>query len=201
MASVPLATSSIYSIGVGVDDKNPNNYSLNLGQSGLGLPDRDYYLSDDKALADTWAAYRQYLTDMISLAGIGDASARADRVLALETGIAKVQWTRADRRDADKIYNPMPVSELKTLAPDFPWDAFLAESHIPLTTTTGSERYAIVAEKPLGRWPDLPPPRYRPGAIIWWCIICSVSRPICPSGSTTAISRSMARCWRATRSS
>ena len=41
----------------------------------------------------------------------------------------------------------MPVSELKTLAPDFPWDAFLAESHIPLTTTTGSERYAIVAEK------------------------------------------------------
>ncbi|MEP6829171.1 MAG: M13 family metallopeptidase [Rhizomicrobium sp.] len=147
MASVPLATSSIYNIGIGVDDKNPNNYSLNLGQSGLGLPDRDYYLSDDKALTETRAAYRQYLTDMMSLAGIADASTRAVRILALETEIAKVQWTRADRRDADKIYNPMPVSELKTLAPDFPWDAFLAESHIPLTTTSGSERYAIVAEK------------------------------------------------------
>jgi len=147
MASVPLATSSIYNIGIGVDDKNPNNYSLNLSQSGLGLPDRDYYLSDDKTLMETRAAYRQYLTDMMSLAGINDASARADRILALETEIAKVQWSRADRRDADKIYNPMPVSELKTLAPDFPWDSFLAESHIPLTTASGSERYAIVAEK------------------------------------------------------
>ena len=147
MASVPLATSSIYNIGIGVDDKNPNNYSLNLSQSGLGLPDRDYYLSDDKTLMETRAAYRQYLTDMMSLAGINDASARADRILALETEIAKVQWSRPDRRDADKIYNPMPVSELKTLAPDFPWDSFLAESHIPLTTASGSERYAIVAEK------------------------------------------------------
>jgi putative endopeptidase len=147
MASVPLATSSIYNIGIGVDDKNPNNYSLNLSQSGLGLPDRDYYLSDEKAQMETRAAYRQYLTDMMSLAGISEASARADRILALETEIAKVQWTRAERRDADKIYNPMPVSELKTLAPDFPWDSFLAESHIPLTTSSGAERYAIVAEK------------------------------------------------------
>ena len=146
-ASVPLATSSIYNIGIGVDDKNPNNYSLNLGQSGLGLPDRDYYLKDDKALVETRDKYRQYLTDMMTLAGISDAAARADRILALETEIAKVQWTRADRRDADKIYNPMPVSALKTLAPEFPWDSFLAESRIPLTAANGSERYAIVAEK------------------------------------------------------
>ncbi len=85
MASVPLATSSIYNIGIGVDDKNPNNYSLNLGQSGLGLPDRDYYLSDDKALAETRDKYRQYLADMMGLAGISDAPARAERILALET--------------------------------------------------------------------------------------------------------------------
>ena len=55
MASVPLATASVYDIGIGVDDKNPDNYSLNLAQGGLGLPDRDYYLKDDKALADTRA--------------------------------------------------------------------------------------------------------------------------------------------------
>ncbi len=146
MASVPLATSSIYDIGIGVDDKNPNNYSLNLNQAGLGLPDRDYYLSDDKALADTRTAYRKYLSDMMALAGMSDSDARADRILALETEIAKVQWSRADRRDEDKVYNPMKISDLKALAPEFSWDSFLAESRIPLTTPAG-ERYAIVAEK------------------------------------------------------
>ena len=120
MASVPLATESVYDIGIGVDDKNPDNYSLNLNQSGLGLPDRDYYLSDDKALAETRAQYRQYLSDMMKLAGMDDTDARAGRILALETEIAKVQWSRADRRDEDKIYNPMKVSELKALAPEFP---------------------------------------------------------------------------------
>src|SRR5215469_13298875 len=146
MASVPLATSSVYDIGIGVDDKNPDNYSLNLTQAGLGLPDRDYYLKDDPALADTRAKYVQYLADMMSLAGIGDAKARADRVMALETEIAKVQWSRADRRDEDKVYNPMKISDLKAMAPDFDWDAFLAETRVPLTTQNG-ERYVIVAEK------------------------------------------------------
>src|SRR6185312_9710313 len=146
MASVPLATSSVFDIGIGVDDKNPDNYSLNLGQAGLGLPDRDYYLKDDKALADTRAKYVDYLADMMTLAGMSDARARAERVMALETDIAKAQWTRADRRDADKTYNPMKVSEMKAMAPEFEWDSFLAESRIPLTTPNG-ERYAIVAEK------------------------------------------------------
>jgi len=149
MGSVRLSTMSIYNIGVGVDDKNPDNYSVNLGQAGLGMPDRDYYLSNDEAIVKTRAAYRKYLADMMSLAGMTDVEARADRILALETEIAKVSWNRADRRDEDKIYNPMPASALKTLAPDFPWDAFLnqGESAIPLKKPDGSERYVIVAEK------------------------------------------------------
>lgn len=146
MASVPLGTASLYDIGIGVDDKNPDNYSLNLNQSGLGLPDRDYYLSNDKALVDTRNQYRQYLGDMMKLAGMSDAEARADRVLALETEIAQVQWSRAERRDEDKIYNPMKIADLKAMAPDFPWDVFLAETHVPLMTSHG-ERYVIVAEK------------------------------------------------------
>ncbi len=149
MGSVRLSTSSIYNIGIGVDDKNPDNYSVNLGQGGLGMPDRDYYLSQDAAIVKTRTAYRKYLADMMQLAGLSDAEARADRVLALETEIAKVSWTRADRRDADKIYNPMPASALKTLAPDFAWDAFLdqPEGAIPLKKPDGSERFVIVAEK------------------------------------------------------
>jgi len=154
MGSIRLSTQSIYGLGVGVDDKNPNNYSVNLSQSGLGMPDRDYYLSGDEAIVKTRVAYRKYLADMMTLAGMSDAEARADRVLALETEIAKVSWNRADRRDEDKVYNPMPVSALKSLAPDFAWDAFLSEGHIPLTKPDGHERYVIVAEKtafaPLG---------------------------------------------------
>jgi len=147
MGSVRLSTMSVYNIGVGVDDKNPDNYSVNLGQSGLGMPDRDYYLSSDEAIVKTREAYRKYLADMMTLAGMSDAAARADRVLALETEIAKVSWNRADRRDEDKVYNPMPASALKTLAPDFAWDAFLSNDGIPLKKPDGSERYVIVAEK------------------------------------------------------
>ena len=147
MGSVQRSTMSVFNIGVGVDDKNPDNYSVNLGQGGLGMPDRDYYLSSDEAIVKTREAYRKYLADMMTLAGLGDAAARADRVLALETEIAKVSWNRADRRDEDKVYNPMPASALKSLAPDFAWDAFLSEGGIPLKKPDGNERYVIVAEK------------------------------------------------------
>jgi putative endopeptidase len=146
MASPRISAGSLYGYGIGVDDKHPDNYSLNLNQAGLGLPDRDYYLSDNAELVKTREAYRTYLADMMTLGGLSDAAARATRVLALETEIAKAQWSRADRRDEDKVYNPMPVADLKKLAPEFPWDAFLKETGIPLTTPTGS-RYVIVGEK------------------------------------------------------
>jgi putative endopeptidase len=145
MASPKISAGSLYEIGIGVDDKHPNSYSVNLSQAGLGMPDRNYYLSTDAELVKTREAYRKYLTDMMTLAGMSDAAARADRLLALETEIAKVQWDRADRRDEDKVYNPMTVPQLKLLAPSFPWDAFLAETGIPLRIP-GGQRNVIVAE-------------------------------------------------------
>jgi len=146
MGSIPMDTLSIFNVGIGVDDKHPNAYSVNLGQSGLGLPDRDYYTRDDKAVADTRDKYKTYLTDMLTLAGVKHADERAAKIFALETEIAKVSWERADRRDADKTYNPMSYGDLKTLAPEFPWDAFFAEAGIPTTSPKGA-RQVIVAEK------------------------------------------------------
>ncbi len=146
MASPKLATISIFNVSISVDDKHPDTYSINLNQGGIGLPDRDYYLSDDKALVATRTAYQQYLSDMMKLAGMNDTDARAARIMALETQIAKVQWNRADRRDEDKVYNPMPISALKALAPQFPWDGFFAEGDIPTTSPKG-DRYVIVGEK------------------------------------------------------
>ena len=146
MGSQTLETESIYNVSINVDDKNPDVYSINLGQAGLGLPDKEYYLSADKPLADVRAAYVKYLADMMALAGMTDAQARAQRVMALETDIAKVSWDRADRRDEDKIYNPMSVAQLKALAPEFGWDAFFAETKIPMNGPKGA-RNVIVAEK------------------------------------------------------
>jgi len=146
MASVPLGTASIFGIGIGVDAKNPGAYSVYLGQSGLGLPDRDYYLRDDKALAATRDAYRKYLSAMLALAGLKDGDKRADAIFALESRIASAQWSQADRRDQDKTYNPMAFSQLGKLAPEFPWDTFFQGCGMPTRGPAG-ERVVIVAEK------------------------------------------------------
>ena len=147
MASARLMTESIYNVGIGVDDKNPDAYSINLSQSGLGLPNRDYYLKlDDKALADTRDAYKKYLAQMLTMAGYKDADARAAKIYAVEAKMAKVEWPNEDRRDEDKVYNPMSFSALEKLAPQFPWKAYFNEAGIPLTSPKG-ERQVIVAEK------------------------------------------------------
>ena len=146
MGSIKLQADTIYNMYIGVDDKHPDAYSVNLLQGGLGMPDRDYYLRDDKALQVTRDAYKTYLAAMLSLAGEKHADARAAKIYALEAEIAKVQWPNAERRDANKIYNPMTISELEKLAPGFPWRPFLKKAGIPLTSPKG-ERRVIIAEK------------------------------------------------------
>jgi len=145
MASPHLGIRSVFDVEIGTDNKDPNAYSVNLSQSGLGMPDRDYYLLPDKAMADTREAYKKYLVDMMTLAGFKDVDARAAKILAVETEIAKVSWDRAHRRDDTLTYNPMPYGNLKKLAPQFPWDAFFQEAGIPTTSPHGA-RQVIVAE-------------------------------------------------------
>ena len=141
-----LSVDGPFSFYIGVDDKNSDIYSINLGQSGLGMPDRDYYLKADKEIVTTREAYKKYLAQMLTIAGVKDAAARAEKVYALELAMAKVSWAAADRRDADKIYNPMAFSDLKKMAPGFDWSAMFAAAGIPVTAPKG-ERKVIVAEK------------------------------------------------------
>ena len=82
-----------FAVGLGADAKDPTRYVTNITQSGLSMPNRDYYLKDDPALATTREAYRGYLNTMLTLAGGQDAAARAEAVFALETEIAKAHWT------------------------------------------------------------------------------------------------------------
>jgi putative endopeptidase len=146
MGSVKLSAQGVFGVDITVDPKNSNAYVIHLSQSGLGLPDREYYLRSDADLAATRQAYKKYLADMLTLAGAPGAAARAQRIFDMETALAKVSWSRADRRDAEKTYNPLSWSELKALAPDFPWDANFREAGLPTTAPSG-ERRVIVAEK------------------------------------------------------
>jgi putative endopeptidase len=126
-AALPMLYSQADEIGVGApfrmfvgqDDKLPENYILNFSQGGIGMPDRDYYLSQDPKLADTRAKYLQHLTNVLTLAGEANAAARAKAILAYETSIAKAHWTRVDSRDANKTYNKMTLAQLKKRAPGF----------------------------------------------------------------------------------
>ncbi|HEU4704916.1 MAG TPA: M13 family metallopeptidase, partial [Sphingomicrobium sp.] len=104
---------------IGQDDKQPENYALTMVQGGIGMPDRDYYLSSDAKIADTRAKYVQHLTNVLTLAGEKNAAARAKAILAFETGIARVHWTRVESRDATKTYNLMTVAQLIRTAPGF----------------------------------------------------------------------------------
>ncbi|WP_066480967.1 MULTISPECIES: M13 family metallopeptidase [unclassified Sphingomonas] len=110
---------------VGPDDKQPDIYAANLGQSGLGMPDRDYYLSTDAKLVETRNAYLAHLTKVLTLAGEANAAARAKAILDHETKIATAHWTRIESRDADKTYNKLTLAELAKLAPGFDFPTYL----------------------------------------------------------------------------
>ncbi len=102
---------------VGQDRKASDRYAINMSQSGLGMPDRDYYLSSDPKLVETRNKYLQHLTNVLTLAGEQNAAPRAQAILDLETRIAQAHWTRAESRDANKTYNKMTLAELAKEAP------------------------------------------------------------------------------------
>lgn len=85
------------------DPGDPERYLVFVEQGGIGLPDESYYRED--AHADTRAAYRAHIERMLTLAGLDDAAARADRVVSLETAIASHHWDKVRNRDAQATYN------------------------------------------------------------------------------------------------
>ncbi|MFO1186956.1 MAG: M13 family metallopeptidase N-terminal domain-containing protein [Alphaproteobacteria bacterium] len=135
-----------FNSGIDADPRNSDAYILYIGQGGLGLPDRDYYIKDDKALKDTREAYRKFLGHMLELAGYKDAASRGDAVFALETEIAKVSWAAADRRDPQKTNNPMTFNDLDKYAPGFDWHGYFSASGLS-EKAPGGDRIVNVAEK------------------------------------------------------
>jgi len=122
-----LSIDTPFRMFIGQDRKNSDAYALNVIQGGLGMPDRDYYLSADPKLSETRAKYLEHLTNVLTLAGEANAGARAKAILDFETSIAKVHWTKAASRDANKTYNKMTMAEVRKFAPGFDFPAYIKD--------------------------------------------------------------------------
>ncbi|WP_442678035.1 M13 family metallopeptidase [Sphingomonas sp. ASY06-1R] len=110
---------------VSLDDKDPDRPTIGIAQSGLGLPDRDYYLKTDAPIVAARKAYVDYLTQLFNLTGEPNAAARAQAVVDFESKLAQVHWTRVDSRDSDKTYNVWTRADFEKKAPGFDWVAYL----------------------------------------------------------------------------
>jgi putative endopeptidase len=131
--------------GVGQDDKLPEEYAVSVFQAGLGMPDRDYYLSKDAKLVETKAAYLAHLTKMLELAKEPYAAARAQALLDFETRIAQVSWTKIDSRDATKTYNKMTVADLAKAAPGFDFVTYFKGQGMNVTSLIVAQPTAVTA--------------------------------------------------------
>ena len=130
---------TLFGISIDADPKDPTRYAIFLNQEGIGLPDRDYYLQP--AFAEHVAKYEKYVEQLLELVGWPDAPGNAARIVAMETRIASVSWSKAEERDPNKTYNPLTISELEAFAPGFPWKQFLTEALL------ASTEQVIVLEK------------------------------------------------------
>lgn len=156
------STNDLFGLFVSQDLNRPTRNVPYLMQGGLGLPDRDYYLSDKPEMAEIRAAYRAYLTQLMTLAGLSDPQTRADRVFALEMKIAAAQTDIIASQDAHKGNNPWTRADFDTKAPGLDWNAFWTASGVPAgqrdfiawQPDAITKLSALVASEPLQSWQD-----------------------------------------------
>jgi putative endopeptidase len=117
-------------LGQYADFKDPTVYMMYTYQSGIGLPDREFYFLDDEKSQDIRAKYVAHVEKMFTLAGLGDPAASAARIMALETRIADKHMLKEDLRDWATNYLKVPTAELSEWMPNFAWDAYLTEAGI-----------------------------------------------------------------------
>jgi len=117
----------VFRFGAGQDIKDSTRVIAFANQGGLGMPDRDYYFRDDEKSKQLRADYLQHVAKMFELGGdpADRAAAEANTVMTIETALAKASRTRVELRDPEKNYNLLPLSEIKTLTPDWSWENYL----------------------------------------------------------------------------
>jgi putative endopeptidase len=118
---------AFFGLAIFPDLKNSNRMSPYFGSGGIGLPERDYYLKQDAKSKETRDKYKEYVVKMLVLSGSDEATAKkdADRIMAIETQLAKATLTKEDQRNPVKLYNPKSISDLTKLTPSINWPAYL----------------------------------------------------------------------------
>jgi putative endopeptidase len=143
------------------DLKDNTIYDAWVGQSGLGLPDRDYYLKTDPKSVDIQAKYLTHVSTLLRLAGQPDPDGAAKRIYALEHKLAEVHWTRAEERQVEKLYNPVAMTDLATTMPGVDWTTWIAtvglngEKRIIVeqpSSVTATAR--IISATPIATWKE-----------------------------------------------
>ena len=143
------------------DKRNSTAYITYLSQSGLGLPDRDYYLNDDDPrIVGIRKKYAEHVATMLSMTGSKTAKEDAAQILALETAIARLHWTKVENRDPVKTYTKLSIKDLPGYAPGFDWTSFLVatgisakDSNVVLYQATYLKGFAeLFANTPLSVW-------------------------------------------------
>jgi len=118
-----LIAKSPIGVFIGIDAKRPDRYAVYLTQSGLGMPNRDYYL--EEKFASKQAKYKDYIKATLMRAGFPEPARSADEIYAFELEIARVQWDPAKRRNRDLTYNLKTIEQLEAFAPAAPWRIML----------------------------------------------------------------------------
>ena len=125
-------------LNISPDPDDPTAYVVNVTQSGLGMPGRDYYLNTGERFDAYRAAYRTYIATILELVGDSRASNSADAVIALETKLARVHWARERQRDVQATNNPVDRAGLTKMIPAMDWDAMLGASGL-----AGVQRFVV----------------------------------------------------------
>lgn len=126
-----------YGVGVGADEKNSNKNSVSIGPGGLGLPDRDYYVSDEKDSKEKREKYVLHVARMLQFLGDSPAVAKsnADKIIALEIAMSTPRLDRVESRDSKKQYNPTAIADLQKMLPIVNWNVYLKGVGFPKLDT------------------------------------------------------------------
>ena len=154
-------TNRLFGLFISSDFNNPKKNVPYLLQGGLGMPDRDNYLSTDEHNVDLQNKYKTHIETVLKLANVADADAKAQRIYDLEHKIAEVQESREESEDVHKANNPWKLADFATKAPGIDWAAYFKAAGLssqPMimvwhpTATTGES--ALVGSQPLELWKD-----------------------------------------------
>ncbi len=136
-------------VWIGQDAKDSTRYIMHFSQSGLGLPDRDYYFDSSQRGQEILQKYRDFIQQLFTLANLGEPEQSADHIIALETRLAEHQWTKVKNRDADLTYNKFTADKFEVLLNNYSINSFLSSLGVdPEIQNNGSAGQTVIVSQP-----------------------------------------------------